>query len=284
MASTKINIGDRFGKLTVINFAGHVKNSKGYNELIIKCKCDCGNIAIVKSTNLLRGYTKSCGCYKAEKLKEIHSGNNYGYKHGGSNEKLYFQFTTMHNRGEVCDEWSGENGYINYRKWAYENGYNPEDNKVLTRNDNSKPYSPDNCKWVYRSQVITSQSKLLTYNGETRTISEWASKLGIPFTTLENRLINGWPIAKALSTPVEKKVNYINHNGNNYSIADWCYTLGLTPNTVSSRIERGATDPAKILKHPQKGCINAIYFIDENERPINQQDYADGIRVGRKAY
>ena len=284
MASTKINIGDRFGKLTVIDFAGHTKNAKGYNELIIKCKCDCGNIAIVKSINLLRGYTKSCGCYKAEKLKEIHSGNNYGYKHGGSKEKLYSQFITMHNREEVCDEWSGENGYVNYRKWAYENGYDPDDNKVLTRKDNSKPYSPDNCKWVYRSQVITPQSKFITYNGETHTISEWANKLNIPFTTLENRIISGWTIEKALSTPVEKKVSYINYNGNDYSIADWCYVLGLTPNTVSSRMERGATDPAKILKHPQKGCINAIYFVDENERPINQQDYANGIRVGRKAY
>ena len=154
----------------------------------------------------------------------------------------------------------------------------------MTRKDNSKPYSPDNCKWVYRSQVITPQSKFITYNGETHTISEWANKLNIPFTTLENRLISGWTIEKALSTPVEKKVSYINYNGNDYSIADWCYVLGLTPNTVSSRIERGATDPAKILKHPQKGCINAIYFVDENERPINQQDYANGIRVGRKAY
>ena len=30
--------------------------------------------------------------------------------------------------------------------------------------------------------------------------------------------------------------------------------------------------------------VNAIYFVDENERPINQQDYANGVRIGRKTY
>ncbi len=50
----------RFGFLTAIRptserCGGNVK---------WECKCDCGNIKIVSSGNLVRGQTRSCGCYK----------------------------------------------------------------------------------------------------------------------------------------------------------------------------------------------------------------------------
>ncbi len=39
-----------------------------YGAIKWQCKCDCGNITIVFACNLMRGYTKSCGCYQREEM------------------------------------------------------------------------------------------------------------------------------------------------------------------------------------------------------------------------
>lgn len=312
MALTKIKIGDKFGRLTVIGFAGHSRTKSGKSKLLVKCKCSCGNVVITPSSNLTTGDTKSCGCYHLDKAKEICTGNTFGYKHGGTiyNHRLYAVYTTMHQRCEnpncdyydryggrgiyVCKEWSGENGFSNFREWAMNNGYNPDATKgecTINRIDNDGPYSPDNCEWVNRTAQMnnTSANRYLTYNGETYTVTEWANKLGINFSTIENRLCNGWSVEKTLSTPAEKNITYINYNGDNYSVAEWCYIFGIAQSTISTRIKKyGMDDPHKILLYnngyKNQTPVNTIYFVDENERPINQQDYANGIRVGRKAY
>jgi hypothetical protein len=42
--------------------------------------------------------------------------------------------------------------------------------------------------------------RLLTYNGETRSLAEWARHLGIPDSRLRDRIVKlGWPVEKALS-------------------------------------------------------------------------------------
>lgn len=51
--------GQRFGKLIVIE-----RNGRKDTYALWKCKCDCGNITIVRSSHLLSGHTTSCGCYK----------------------------------------------------------------------------------------------------------------------------------------------------------------------------------------------------------------------------
>lgn len=312
MALTKIKIGDHFGRLTVIGFAGHTRSKNGTSKLLVKCKCSCGNIIITRSDNLTRGDTKSCGCYHLDKAKEICTGNTFGYKHGGTmyNPRLYKVYVAMHQRCEnpncdhydryggrgiyVCKEWSGENGFSNFREWAMNNGYNPDAPKgecTINRIDNDGPYSPDNCEWVNMKTQMnnTSMNNYITCNGETHTLQEWADKNNINFSTIENRLCSGWPIEKALFTPAERNITYINYNGNNYSVAEWCYIFGIAQTTVSTRIKRyGTDDPHKILLYnngyKNQTPVNAIYFVDENERPINQQDYANGVRIGRKAY
>ena len=50
-------VGQKFGKLTVI------QNLPPENK---KCQCECGNIIIVKTYNLINGNTQSCGCLKSK--------------------------------------------------------------------------------------------------------------------------------------------------------------------------------------------------------------------------
>lgn len=55
-------IGKRFGKLTVVKWAG--VDDKHANQLW-ECKCDCGGTITAPTTLLNRGKMKSCGCMRA---------------------------------------------------------------------------------------------------------------------------------------------------------------------------------------------------------------------------
>ena len=50
-------IGKKFGRLIVIKEYGRDK----YGHIIWECKCDCGNIINVCTSNLNNGGTLSCG-------------------------------------------------------------------------------------------------------------------------------------------------------------------------------------------------------------------------------
>jgi 5-methylcytosine-specific restriction endonuclease McrA len=54
-------IGKRFGKLTVVEFAGIKRNGKK-SRSTWKCLCDCGNYTVTIADSLKSGSSKSCGC------------------------------------------------------------------------------------------------------------------------------------------------------------------------------------------------------------------------------
>ena len=41
------------------------------NQTYYVCKCICGNLKTISSSNLKSGHTVSCGCYQKEKIQEI---------------------------------------------------------------------------------------------------------------------------------------------------------------------------------------------------------------------
>lgn len=53
-------VGKRFGKLTVMEYAGKEAGMHRW-----RCRCDCGNTTVVGQTLLQSGKTKSCGCLQA---------------------------------------------------------------------------------------------------------------------------------------------------------------------------------------------------------------------------
>lgn len=52
-------LNQKFGKLSVVEFAGVFGGKRMW-----KCKCDCGNVSVVRQGHLRSGYTTSCGCNK----------------------------------------------------------------------------------------------------------------------------------------------------------------------------------------------------------------------------
>lgn len=75
----------------------------------------------------------------------------------------------------VCAEWDE---YPVFREWAMANGYS--DDLTIDRIDPQKDYTPQNCMWITKSEQSSNKrnSIKITYNGETRTVSQWAEKYG----------------------------------------------------------------------------------------------------------
>lgn len=208
--------GEKFGKLTVIEPIGKSK----YNEIIWKCRCDCGNEVTATGINLRRGHVKSCGCLRGS--GEVSgSRNNLGGKYTGitkKNKRLYRIWIGMKSRCynpnsgsykyygakgvTVCEEWLHD--FQAFYDWAMANGY--RDDLTLDRKDNSKCYSPDNCKWSTMKEQAqnTSQTSFLEYRDETKTFSEWSETTGIPKNVLKQRIRNGWSAEKALTTKLRR--------------------------------------------------------------------------------
>ncbi len=95
-----------------------------------------------------------------------------------------------YNDVKMCKEW--EEDFTSFRKWAIENGYSPE--LTIDRIDNSKGYSPENCRWVtYKKQANNRRSNVcVQYDGKTLTLSELADYVGLPRNTVKQRYENGW--------------------------------------------------------------------------------------------
>ena len=102
----------------------------------------------------------------------------------------------------VCQEWVGKDGVENFVKWALANGY--DDSLTLDRIDGSKGYYPSNCRWVTRIEQCRNRKSnhLIEYNGEIKTLKEWADIIGVHKDTLRRRIVNnGWTIEEAITTP-----------------------------------------------------------------------------------
>ena len=112
-------VGQRFGHLEVLSMSDKRYKNGGVGWL---CKCDCGNELIVRSTNLLRGKTRSCGCNKRSQFEEyieelLHSWNidfisEYSFDDCKNHYKLRFDFYIKdHNGMDYCIEYNGQQHY-----------------------------------------------------------------------------------------------------------------------------------------------------------------------------
>ena len=204
--------GQRFGKLVVLNRTEDYIFKSGRKERMWHCQCDCGNIIDVVGTNLKNNNTISCGCFRREKMKNLKT------THGLSHSRLRLiyrniksrcynpndkKFKNYGGRGiTICDEWLGDNGFINFYNWAVTHGYS--ENLTIDRIETNGNYEPSNCRWADFTVQANNRTNnhLITYNDKTMTISNWAKELGINYKTLSNRILQGWSIDRAFTTPV----------------------------------------------------------------------------------
>lgn len=83
------------------------------------------------------------------------------------------------------DEWKS------YDKFDSDTLYGWEKGKILCRKDTQKPYSKDNVEWRDKGQEQFCKLVKLEYNGETKTILEWCSLLGLNYNGVRQRYFKG---------------------------------------------------------------------------------------------
>lgn len=202
----KDRTGIRYSYCVAISYA-HIKREAMWN-----CLCDCGNMFISRGTRLENGSTKSCGCWHKRKMithgytknhkttLEYKSWSCMKYRCSGKSERFnkYYKDKGI----VICDRWIGDDGFTNFLE---DMGNRPTPKHSLDRIDNNGNYCKENCKWSSSKEQMNnvSTNRLITYNGETKTVSQWADVVGINNKALARRLTSlNWSIEKSLKTPL----------------------------------------------------------------------------------
>jgi len=198
-----VNIGEKYGRLTVISF----EQQRGEKAKAI-CLCACGNKTSVVLKNLSTGNTKSCGCYR-NTFKRTHGLSGHKLKHIwlAMKSRCYNPKNQRYNnygaRGvEVCDSWRDD--YVNFYNWAISSGY--KNGLTIDRCDVNGNYDPSNCKWsTYAQQASnTTRNRYHTVDGVTKHLNAWARFYGITPSSLRKRMrVNGYSFEMALYTKAE---------------------------------------------------------------------------------
>lgn len=211
-----INIGDRFGKLTVIKEYGYaIYGAKRRKQWL--CRCDCGN-EVVRENSYLKSRCRSCGCDTVHgKYKNIMNKRLYEVWQSmrrRCNDNKYPKYQNYGGRGiKICEEWNDLSyGYGNFYNWSIENGYDFNAKKLectLDRIDVNGDYCPENCRWIsnIEQQHNKRNNVYITYKNETKCIAEWSKITGISETTIRNRVAKGWDSEKIFTTPVNQNLN-----------------------------------------------------------------------------
>jgi hypothetical protein len=199
--------GKVFGRLTIV---GRNARRNSNHQAYWDCRCSCGGRTVTTGTRLKSGHTKSCGCLVVELAAIMGSRHTHGMT-GTPEYKIWDgfrrrcgnpkdpQYRNYGGRGiTVCDRWKSS-----FEAFFADMGLRPGPGYSIDRfPDNDGNYAPGNCRWATRIEQARNRrtNYLLTSQGKTLCIQEWASIIGIDYRTLYARLRLGWSIEKTLLT------------------------------------------------------------------------------------
>ena len=186
--------GKKFGNLTVIS-----KKCNKNKNVYWNCICECGNNVEVKTSELNRGSTVSCGCYSKNRFIKENT------KHDKSNTRLYKIWYGMKRRCyeeknesypryggrgiTICKEWLDD--FMSFYNWSMENGYS--DKLSIDRIDNDGNYEPNNCRWATNSVQSRNQSNTIIVEifGVKKPLAEWNEIVGVSYNRSYQRYKRG---------------------------------------------------------------------------------------------
>jgi len=195
--------GMRYGMLTAIREVAPRFTSGGIKRRRWLCLCDCGKETTVDSGSLSSN-THSCGC-------------TWGERHGMNDHPLYARWAGMIARCEnpkhkdfhsyggrnirVCERWRHS-----FKTFVDDMGNPPTPKHTIERKDSNGNYAPENCIWATLTQQArnTRQNHLITIDGVTLCMSEWAERMGVKRSMIKCRIKAGWNPQMAVLLPRTK--------------------------------------------------------------------------------
>ncbi|NCU42724.1 MAG: AP2 domain-containing protein [Candidatus Moranbacteria bacterium] len=213
MKKIEVKIGDKYGRLTILEEASRSNGKPGRRHRRFLCECECGEKIITELASLRNGSTKSCGCFK----RDLTIQRNKKGTHCMSRSRTYTSWYSMKTRcfNKNHEAYSRYNGKLNDRWLKFENFYEDMGERPrgmsLDRIDNSKGYSKENCRWATAKEQNNNKknNKKLIYNGIIYNMSQLIQKIKMNRSTFEARIRRGWTVSDA----VEKEI------GNNFNRA-----------------------------------------------------------------
>lgn len=195
--------GEIFGQLQVIKEGTRAKD--GTRRLLCLCLA-CGTEKNIRIVTLRNGHSQTCGCSRIshrmsyEGLPEYTAWRHMLGRCLNPQDRVYYNYG---GRGiKVCERWH------DFALFLEDVGKRPTPEHSLDRHpDNNGDYEPGNIRWATPKEQARNRrdTKMLTYNGETKSLSEFAEEYGIKHVTLTHRLRRGWTVKQALITPVKAK-------------------------------------------------------------------------------
>lgn len=95
----------------------------------------------------------------------------------------------------VCKEWKNS-----FERFYKDMGDKPSGKHSIDRINVNGNYCKSNCRWatIHAQNNNKTCNHRIIFNGEDKTITEWSRKLGIPVSTMINRITRGYTIEKTL--------------------------------------------------------------------------------------
>lgn len=280
-------IGQKFGRLTVLEEAEPYISPQGVKARRYKCLCECGKSTVVSTNQLRRGGTVSCGCFHRDQQKQSPllqpkdiAGQKFGtltaIKSVGSATKNRALWECVCDCGAVVVKVGADlrSGHIkscgDRSKHAYKHGaYKDRLFKVYT-DMKQRCYNPNNHGYNdYGGRGITVCQEWANNYGEFR---DWAYSNGYKEEILPNG-VNKWTIDRIDNnkgyspdncrwiTTQEQQFNkrdnvVLTCNGETMTATEWAKKLGLSPHIIWTRLKSGWS-VEETLKTPKLNSPNA---------------------------
>ena len=220
--------GHRVGMLRVLRRGPGSRRANGGSLVNWWCWCEgCEREVVMKGNSLGKDSTKSCGCHNSRTTALRNA--KHGLAVRANRHPLYDTWKEIrarcYRKSKACFPNYGGRGIGMCQRWRDDFSafaadlVNRPAGMSLDRIDVDGHYScgkceecqsngwSSNCRWATkREQANNTRVNIrITFNGQTKTLAEWARELGFPAQTLLTRYYYNWPTEKMFLTPMRKR-------------------------------------------------------------------------------